>query len=327
MSTAPEYYMGTQGFDGSWTESNISELVAQLDVANIKHYDTAALYPITNPGGAESLLGKVRQPDFVIDTKLLYRPEALRKGNMEESIRSSLQNLGVQQVNTLYAHAPDQSVPLVDQAANFDALYRAGLFHQLGLCNYSATQVKEWIEIATEKGYTLPRVYQGQYNIFCRQYEKDLFPLLRTNGIKFVANSPLAGGFATGKLTLAKDAEQLVGTRFEKSKGNLMGGLYRMWYDKPLFHDAVRKLQVAAAEVGVPSIAEASLRWLLFHSGLTSTDAVAIGPTKISQLDGYLTAREAGPLPAGLVVQIEKVYDDTMRTEAAPLVEIGWWSV
>ncbi|KAJ6150680.1 Aldo/keto reductase [Penicillium chermesinum] len=324
--SAPEYYMGTQGFGGAWTESNVSELIARLESANLKRYDTASLYPLTNPGGSERLLGSIRKPDFVIDTKILYRPEALRKEKMEESLRGSLKNLGVEKVNILYAHAPDKVVPIAEQAANFDSLYRAGLFTELGLCNYSTAQVKEYIDLATEKGYVRPTVYQGQYNIFCRQYEKELFPFLKAHGIKFVANSPLAGGFATGKLTLAQGAEQLVGTRFEQSESNVMGGLYRMWYDKPVFHDAVRKLSAAVAETDVPSLAQASLRWLLFHAGLASTDAVAIGPTKIAQLEGYLEARETGPLPAELVAQIEQVYDETMRAEAAPLVEVGWWS-
>ncbi|KAJ5248566.1 Aldo/keto reductase [Penicillium chermesinum] len=303
--SAPEYYMGTQGFGGAWTESNVSELIARLESANLKHYDTASLYPLTNPGGSERLLGSIRKPDFVIDTKILYRPEALRKEKMEESLRGSLKNLGVEKVNILYAHAPDKVVPIAEQAANFDSLYRAGLFTELGLCNYSTAQVKEYIDLATEKGYVRPTVYQGQYNIFCRQYEKELFPFLKAHGIK---------------------AEQLVGTRFEQSESNVMGGLYRMWYDKPVFHDAVRKLSAAVAETDVPSLAQASLRWLLFHAGLASTDAVAIGPTKIAQLEGYLEARETGPLPAELVAQIEQVYDETMRAEAAPLVEVGWWS-
>ena len=99
MSTAPEYYMGTQGFAGAWKENNISELVTKLNAADIKHYDTAALYPMDNIGGSERLIGKVRQADFVIDTKILLRPEALQKDNMEASVRSSLDNLGVEKVS------------------------------------------------------------------------------------------------------------------------------------------------------------------------------------------------------------------------------------
>ncbi|KAJ5937088.1 Aldo/keto reductase [Penicillium verhagenii] len=325
MLSAPEYIMGTQGFAGAWTDSNVSELVVRLDEAEIKHYDTAQLYPITNPGGSERLLRSIKRPDFVIDTKILFRPEALSKQKIDESIRSSLENLGLTKVNTLYAHAPDKLTSIADQALNFNQLHKAGYFDKLGLCNYSPAQLTEWIEIATEKNYIQPSVYQGQYNIFCRQYEKELFPLLRKHGITFIANSPLAGGFATGKLTFAKDAEQLKGTRFEQSDGNMMGYLYRMWYDKPVFNDAVQQL-VTAVDGDRDGLAQVSMRWLLFHSGLKSSDKVAIGPTKVSQLEDYLTARQVGPLPKDLAATIDLLYEP-MREEAAPLVEVGWWSM
>ncbi|KAJ5622746.1 Aldo/keto reductase [Penicillium lividum] len=320
--SAPEYIMGTQGFAIAWKNNNVSELVAQLDAAGIKNYDTAQLYPIDDFGASERLLGNIKRPEWVIDTKILYRPEALSKEHMEESIHKSLENLGVTKVNILYAHAPDKLTPLADQAANFDQLYRAGFFEKLGLCNYSPAELSEWITIATEKGYVQPTVYQGQYNLFCRQYEKELFPLLQKHGIQFIANSPLAGGFATGKLTLAKDADQLKGTRFEQSDGNMMGYLYRMWYDKPVFNDAVR--QLVAAVDGL-SLVQVSMRWLLFHSSLKTTDKVAIGPTKLIQLEDYLAARRAGPLSEDLAAMIDRLYEP-MREDAAPLVEIGWWS-
>ncbi|PYH42557.1 Aldo/keto reductase [Aspergillus saccharolyticus JOP 1030-1] len=336
--------MGTQGFAGAWTRETVGSLVDRLEAAGIRHYDTALLYPVTNSGAAERLLGSIRQPEFVIDTKILFRPEALRRENMEESIRKSLENLGVPKVTTLYAHAPDQATPIAEQAANFDYFHRAGYFEQLGLCNYSPAQLSEWIEVAQAHGYILPRIYQGQYNIFCRDYETTLFPLLRQHQIRFVANSPLAGGFATGKLTFAQTAAQLQGTRFEPADGNMIGFLFRMWYDKPAFHEAVRQLQAAVEEEeekkeeekkeeekkeekdsATSRLAQTALRWLLFHSGLQSTDAVAIGPSSVTQLDEYLTARKAGPLSAKLARRIDELYAP-LREEAAPLVQVGWWS-
>ena len=141
-----------------------------------------------------------------------------------------------------------------------------------------------------------------------------------------MANSPLAGGFATAKLTFAQDAEQLRGTRFEQREGNLMGYLFRMWYDKPVFHNAVRELAVGVDGFdGVSSLAQAAVRWLLFHSGLQGTDIVAIGPTGVAQLEEYLAARQAGPLPGELVRLIDGLYKP-LREEAAGLVEVGWWS-
>ncbi|KAJ5288894.1 Aldo/keto reductase [Penicillium angulare] len=325
MSSAPEYVMGTQGFAGAWNDENIAELIEHLEAANIKHYDTARLYPITDSGASERLLGRVRKPDFIIDTKILYKPEGLLRENMRDSFNKSIEALGVTSVNTLYAHAPDKATPITQQAANFDELYREGSFKHMGLCNYSPKEIIEWIEIAMEKGYVQPTIYQGQYSIFCRHYEKELFPLLRKHGITFVANSPLAGGFATGKLTLAENDEKLKGTRFEQVEGNLMGYLYRMWFDKPLFHHAVRELIAIGERFGISSLSQIAMRWLLFHSGLKSTDSVAIGPTSTAQLKYYLAARDAGSLPDEMAVEINNLYGP-LRDEATGMVEFGWWS-
>lgn len=58
---------------------------------------------------------------------------------------------------------------------------------KLGLCNYGAKQMKEWLKICDEKGYIKPSVYQGHYNALCRHNEADLYPLLRKYGIKISA--------------------------------------------------------------------------------------------------------------------------------------------
>ncbi|KAJ5660215.1 Aldo/keto reductase [Penicillium longicatenatum] len=330
MSSPPEYVIGCLGWGYNWDADNIKGLLDRLEVAGIKHFDTARFYPPSNSGASEKLLGSVRRSDFVVDTKILFRPEGLRRDLMEESLRQSLESLGVTKVKTLYAHAPDKVTPIAEQAANFNHFYQAGYFEQLGLCNYPPEQLTEYIEISKEKGYVLPAIYQGQYNIFCRQYETDLFPLLRKHGIPFVANSPLAGGFATGKVSGTQDAEKLKGTRFEQSETNMLGFLYRMWYDKPVFHNAIGELKSAVAqyqgEATSSALAQVAVRWLLFHSDLQSTDYVAIGPNNLAQLNDYLEAREAGPLPDELAKKIDTLYEP-LRDEAAPFVQIGWWSM
>jgi len=47
--------------------------------------------------------------------------------------------------------------------------------------------LEEWVSIANQRGWIKPTVYQGQYNLLVRVYEKELFPLLRKHGIKFNA--------------------------------------------------------------------------------------------------------------------------------------------
>lgn len=102
MSSAPQYVMGTQGWGTNWTSENVAALVDRLNAAGIKHYDTARLYPASRPGESEKLLGSVRQPEFVIDSKILFRPGALRRDQMEESLLKSLEELGTTKVRTVH---------------------------------------------------------------------------------------------------------------------------------------------------------------------------------------------------------------------------------
>ncbi|KAL2828449.1 NADP-dependent oxidoreductase domain-containing protein [Aspergillus cavernicola] len=236
MHSIPAYIAGCQGVGDSWTRQT-------------------------------PLLGRVKRLDFIIDTKILWK---------EASIRGSLEKLGVSKIDTLFVHAPDSSTPLAEQAANFDIFYRDGLFSKLGLCNYSPETLSEWLAIASDKKDIKPSVFQGQYNVLYRHYETTLFPLLREHGIPFIVTSPLAGGFLTGNVTFAETPRQLDGTRFGVSEGNMLRPLFRGWYDKPGVHNVVKRSRSLQGEYGVSSLAEPATRWLLFHSEIGGTDAVAM---------------------------------------------------
>lgn len=166
-----------------------------------------------------------------------------------------------------------------------------------------------------------PSVFQGQYNLLCRTYETTLFPLLRKHGISFVGYSPLAGGMLTGKVTLSNNnADALRGTRFEVSKDNIMGMAGRHWYDKPVFHDAIRKMNALCEAHGIDMI-NASMRWVLNHSALDGEqgDGVIIGPRSQHQLDAYATAIHGGPLPQSLVDGINDLWAE-VADDAAPIL-------
>lgn len=145
--------------------------------------DTAAAYV-----GSEDRLGKAGAGGrFTIHTKALIAPGSLTPDKIHESVAKSLAELRVPSVETLFLHAPGRDTPLADTLAGIDAEYRAGKFRQWGVSNYSIDEVKEILKIAQEKGYAKPSVYEGHYNLLVRGGEKDLFPLLRENGIKFFA--------------------------------------------------------------------------------------------------------------------------------------------
>lgn len=96
----PRYVFGAQGFGVAWTEENVDQLMSSLKEAEIQQFDTAALYPATNPGASEELLGKKKPENAVLDTKVLFiGDESLSLKNMGNSIRASLERLQVKKVS------------------------------------------------------------------------------------------------------------------------------------------------------------------------------------------------------------------------------------
>ena len=105
------------------------------------------------------------------------------------------------------------------------------------------------IQICKDESYPLPEVYQGLYNPINRRVEKELLPVLRSNGIAFVAYNPLAGGMLTGKHS-REDGEVPKG-RFHKNKN------YSDRFYKPDVFDALDKINAACNKADI-SIVQAS---------------------------------------------------------------------
>lgn len=126
-----------------------------------------------------------------------------------------------------------------------------------------------------------------------RDDEAELIPLLRQHNCVYYAYSPLAGGFLTGKVTFATNAEsELHRTRWD---GASIFQPYADRYNRQTMHDAIRALKKVCDEEGV-SLQEASLRWLVWHSKLGEADAVILGATKVHQLESNVRDARKGPL-------------------------------
>ncbi|KAF2198783.1 Aldo/keto reductase [Delitschia confertaspora ATCC 74209] len=320
----PSLLMGCGGLGPIWSQDP-SKLAEDFKRARITGIDCAARYPADNPGGSEKRLGecKLHEEGFAIDTKILIMGNgdgSLSEGKIIESVERSLKMLGVDKLNVLYCHGPDRTTPLEEQASTLDSLYRAGKFSKLGISNFDPEMLSSFLAVCKEKGYVKPSVYQGQYNLLCRTYESTLFPLLHKHNVSFIGFSPLAGGYLTGKLTLANSKDELRGTRFEEREGNIMGMAFRYWYDKPAFHDAIRKMEILCKDHGI-SLADAAWRWVLYHSALSGEkgDGVVIGPSTVEQLEGYAEGFRAGPLPRELAEELGGVWEG-VREEAGKIV-------
>lgn len=310
-SGAPQLVFGCGGVGAEFVgEDAVTELLQTLKASSVHRVDTAALYPPTDIGASQRLLGSTgaARLGFTIDTKVMVSIHGL-KGTLEpekiaksaEESRDTLNFGDGQRINIFYAHAPDVATPLEDQAAGFNAQFEKGIFDKLGLCNFPPDMLAKFIEICEREGYVKPSVYQGLYNLIDRRHEGPLFDLVRKHGMTFVAHSPQGGGFLHGKLT----SGQVEGTRF--ADGNIMSMDARR-YDTEKHHEVIQMLDKTLEPHGIPKT-DAALRWLAFHSELGPEDAILFGASKISQVQQNVAAIAQGPLPSEVLGVLDGVWD------------------
>ncbi|KAM3078120.1 hypothetical protein ACMFMF_004530 [Clarireedia jacksonii] len=293
------------GFEISSTGAfNTPELRAQLLeillANNITEIDTARIYP-----NSEDTIGTLPQrTQFRISTKLAggFVPGVVTYDGVIKDAQDSLQRVGIPQFDILYIHAPDTSIPFEETLAGINEVYKKGIFQRFGLSNFTAAQVQQVYDIAQQKGYPLPKVYQGNYNPIARHLEAQLFPTLRKLGISFYAYSPLAGGFLT---KTPADLDAGAG-RFNDAS---LGGLYSKLYNKPALREALETWNAIAEKEGI-SKAELAYRWVKEHSALEGEeDGVIFGATKLRQVEETAKGLQRGKLSSEAVRGIEEIWE------------------
>ncbi|KAF2179512.1 putative oxidoreductase [Zopfia rhizophila CBS 207.26] len=272
-----------------------------LEKEGISTLDSAEIYP-----GSEEEIGYHGATNrFNIDTKLpggLAEPR--RKDQIIAGGKASLERLKTKQVDVLYFHAPETTVPFEEQLSAANELYKQGAFKRLGISNFTAQQTQEVYDISKKNGWVLPTVYQGNYSAVARVSEEVLFPTLRKLGINFYAYSPIAGGF------LAKTRQQIEGGDGRFNPSTTLGQLYGSLYKKSSLLDALDKWNEIASSAGI-SKAELAYRWVAYHSILSGEkgDGIIFGAHKLNQLTETIGYLRAGPLPAEIVVWINGLWE------------------
>jgi len=132
--------------------------------------DTANNYAFwvngTQGGESEALLGRWRRSrgitdEVVIATKLggrpktagrdVFNPEGLSPQVIRESSARSRGNLGVDQLDLLYAHADFMDVPQQDNVDAFASLVEEGTVAMLGASNHWSWRLEKWRALAADR--------------------------------------------------------------------------------------------------------------------------------------------------------------------------------
>jgi len=192
IGSAPEFF--GQGL----SEGQALELMDAAWQFGITHFDTADAY-----GGGRSELSIGRwirsrgvRPQLTTKT---YNPmqagadRGLRPERIARQLRTSLERLGVDYVELYLAHEFDPEVPLPESFDAFDQAQAEGTIRAYGVSNFDAPQLTAALRAGA------PQAIQNSYSLLARQDERELLALCAELEVAYLAFSPLAGGWLTGK--------------------------------------------------------------------------------------------------------------------------------
>ena len=253
------------------SESEAFEIMDAAWAAGIRWFDTADAY---GGGRSEREIGRWMASRGVrprLTTKTFNPMEVgadhgLKPDRIVRQLRSSLDRLGVDHVELYLAHDYDPDVPLGETFGAFGAARADGLIGAYGVSNFDAPQLGAALAAGS------PVAVQNSYSLLARQDERELLPLCTERDIAYLAFSPLAGGWLTGKYR--RGAPYPAGSRMTQRPEP-----YRQFVSGPTF-EALEKLQMIAARHGT-SLAALALSWLLADERVTQ---VVIGPGRPAHL-------------------------------------------
>ncbi|WP_350258058.1 aldo/keto reductase [Scrofimicrobium sp. R131] len=270
--------LGTNTFGWTSTRAEAFAVLDEYTAAGGNFLDTADAYVrwAGQGGESEEIIGQWlresgRRAEVVLATKVGKLPphDGLSAEAVSAAVDASLQRLGVEQIDLLYAHYYDPEHPT--DPAIFDRLIRDGKIRTYGLSNHSPAQVREVLEAADRAGVARPVALQPHYNLLLRgEYEGDLQDLTVAEDLAVMPYYSLAAGLLTGKYDLSAP---LAGARAQ------MAGSY-LNERTPAIIDAVSGV---AQEHNVEPAAVA-IAWLLSQRGITAPIASARTPEQLFPL-------------------------------------------
>ncbi|RZI95994.1 MAG: aldo/keto reductase [Variovorax sp.] len=305
-----ELCLGTMTFGGGggmWSQiggvqqAEADALVGQAIDAGINFIDTADVYA---GGLSEEITGqalrnlKVPRDEVVIATKVFGEmgkgPNArgASRSHILDGVKASLKRLQLDHIDLYQIHGFDPATPIDETLRALDQLVRHGHVRYIGVSNWAAWQIVKALGISERLGLARFESLQAYYTVAGRDLERELVPMLRSEGVGLMVWSPLAGGLLSGKYGRDQQAE---------------AGSRRVSFDFPPVDkerawDCIDAMRPIADAKGV-SVAQVALAWLLHQPQVTSA---IVGAKRPEQLADNIAATEVR-LSAEELAQIDAV--------------------
>jgi len=245
--------------------------------------------------------------NLFLATKVHPKINGLTPQSIRNQFEESLVRLQRKSVDVLYLHSPDNNTPIRDTLQACHQLHTEGKFKELALSNYASWQVVDIWHICNQNGWIKPTIYQAMYNVLTRKVEKELFPALRTLGIRIYVYNPLAGGLLTGKYSQRQLVED---ARFTRSGTS---DIYKQRYWKDSFLNAIDHLSFAISSYNHTtehplSLVQVAFSWLLHHSMLKPDDTIILGASSVKQFTENIHSLQDSPLPASILEACQEAH-------------------
>ncbi|RZJ96213.1 MAG: aldo/keto reductase [Novosphingobium sp.] len=291
FGTDPGRFSAIAGLD----QAESTALVRQALDAGINFLDTANIY---TGGQSERFTGQalkdlgLRRSDVIVATKAMGRMgQGVNDGGTSRlhvmaEIDASLERLGLDHVDLYQIHGWDAHTPIEEALRALEDIVRSGRARYIGVSNWAAWQIVKALGIAERRGFDKFVSLQAYYTVAGRDLERELVPMLESEGLGLMVWSPLAGGLLSGKYRKGTSGE---------------GEGRRAQFDFPPVdlgraYDVIEAMAPLAEARGIGS-AQIALAWLL-HKPVVST--VIVGAKRADQLADNIAACEVALTAAEL---------------------------
>ncbi|KAK3651487.1 hypothetical protein LTR56_005629 [Elasticomyces elasticus] len=293
--------------------------------SGINFFDCAEGYA---GGESEKVMGECikkygwKRNDYVISTKINWGAAngdnpvnngGLSRKHLVEGTKASLERLGLDYVDLLYAHRPDRHTPMEEIVRGFNYLIDTGKTFYWGTSEWNADEIERAHHVATRLNLVGPIMEQPQYNMLVRErVEKEYSLLYSEHGLGLTPFSPLKSGILTGKYNNGIPDD----SRFAKSDDAYAKGMVKRFETEDWVAEAkkVAALKPIADKLGV-SQAALAYAWVLKNPN------VASAITGASRVEQVYDAVKSVSVVEKMTDEIMKEIDEVLGNKPVPLVK------
>lgn len=192
---------------------------------------------------------------------------------------ASLQRLGLEYVDLIYAHRPDRLTPMEETVRAFNHLINTGKALYWGTSMWSADEIAQAWRYADKLGLIGPVMEQPEYNMLNREkVELEYAHLYREVGTGLTVFSPLRQGLLSGKYKNGIPDD----SRFAQQQVEFIAGWWKRT-GKEKFEEIIaqiNQLEPIADGLGI-KMSTLALAWVLKNPHVSSAIIGASSPEQV----------------------------------------------